>query len=91
MNVSLIKHENETFTSQTIDLGGHAFINCTFEKCTAIYSNLPTIINGCSFNNCNWKINYDLLMGDERALNTLKRLFDFLDTSKTQEFSSNNN
>ena len=56
------------FSSQTITIGGACIFQlCTFEKCTVIYSNLPTVINGCKLNNCNWKIEFDLLVGDDRG------------------------
>lgn len=79
MKITLTKHENETFTSQTVMLGGHAYFNCTFKSCTLIYTNTATILNNCRLEMCHWRIEYDVLAGNESTLAALKNLLEMLD------------
>jgi len=89
----LTKHEKETFVSQTIMLSGHGYIDCAFTSCTLLVTNTPLLLRGCSFTNCNWRLEYDILWGDPKTRSTLLqllRLIEGIDSSdeNIQEFSS---
>ena len=72
-NIMLTKHENEVFRSQTVLLSGHGYINCQISLCTLAITNTPFLLNGCRFENCNWRLEYDVLWGDPKTRATFGR------------------
>ena len=78
-NILLTKHEGEAFRSQTVLVAGHGFQNCSFDNCTLVVSNTPFLMAGCRINNCNWRIEYDVLWGDPRSRAALRELIDLID------------
>lgn len=74
----LTKHENETYRAQTLYISGHAYLNCKFEACTLIVNNLPMSVQGCTFSNCNWHFDYDVLWGEAKTLENLRGLLDLI-------------
>lgn len=84
----LTKHENETFKSQTVMLSGHAYINCHFSLCTLIVRNTPMMLEGCSFESCNWHLKFDLLWGDPNTRNSIRQILDLIDGSSTGDIST---
>lgn len=77
--IQLTKHENETFTSETVFVSGHAFINCTFINCTLIVTNTPVVFDNNRFENCNWRVEWDILWGDPGTRVGLRTLLDAID------------
>jgi len=90
MNVSikLTRHENKTFEAQTLQISGHAYFNCKFINCTLIFTNVPVVLQGCQFQNCNWSLHYDILWGAPQTLNTIKKLIEKIDQGTARDFSS---
>lgn len=72
--IQLTKHEDKRFAARTIYAGGHGFIRCKFEQCTIIYPNTPSAFDGCSFENCNWRFEYDVLWGDPGTATRLRTM-----------------
>lgn len=54
----LLKHEGIEFKDAVIYMSGHAYIGCTFERCTMVYRYPAAgLMTECQFNGCNWEIN----------------------------------
>ena len=87
--ILLTKHEGEAFRSQTVHIAGHGFQNCTFDNCTLVVSNTPFLMTGCQINNCNWRIEYDVLWGDPRSRAALRELIDLIDGPKPMRAGAN--
>ncbi len=88
MNLKLTKHENRKFEAVTLYLSGSAYFNCQFLNCTLIFTNAPLALNGCHFQNCNWRIDYDILWGAPQTLATLKKLIEKIDAGTAKDFST---
>jgi hypothetical protein len=88
MDVTLTNHEGESFESETVLTAGHEFIKCEFRDCTLILRNTPTLFNGCSFEKCNWHLDYDLLWGDSSTSTNLRTLLDLIDGTVLTTFTS---
>lgn len=89
-NFVLTKHENKTFESQTLQISGHAYIKCQFINCTLIFTNVPVVLQGCHFQNCNWSLHYDILWGAPQTLQTIKKLIDKIDQGMPKDFATDN-
>jgi len=72
-------HRNRTFTSQTMHLAGHAFIDCAFESCTLVLTNGPVFTQNVRFQNCNFRLEYDILWSDPKSRSQLRQLLDLID------------
>jgi len=47
---------NQTFSDVTVHLDGSSFYDCTFERCTVVFSGvLPAVINNPRFVDCRWE------------------------------------
>ena len=77
--LKLSTHRNRTFTSQTMHLGGHAFIDCAFESCTLVLTNGPVFTQNVRFHNCNFRLEYDILWSDPKSRSQLRQLLDLID------------
>jgi hypothetical protein len=61
----LTKHENQTFTNQTVYISGQAFINCSFER-------------------CNWHVDWVLMWGSPESLREIKALVGLIEQAQEQ-------
>ena len=75
----LTTHRNRTFTGQTMHLAGHAFFDCAFEGCTLVLTNGPVFTKNVRFQNCNFRLEYDILWGDPKSRSQLRQLLDLID------------
>ena len=75
----LSTHRNRTFTSQTMHLAGHAFIDCAFEACTLVLTNGPVFTKNVRFHNCNFRLEYDIHWSDPKSRSQLRQLLDLID------------
>ena len=81
----LTKHEGETFLNQTVYISGQAFVRCKFVNCTLVLRETIYHIDGCTFERCNWHIDWVLLWGSPESLREIKALVDLLEQfQKTQ-------
>ena len=47
---------NQTFSDVTVYLDGSSFYDCTFERCTVVFSGvLPAVLNNPRFVDCRWE------------------------------------
>ncbi|OVE82066.1 hypothetical protein BVY03_02100 [bacterium K02(2017)] len=84
----LTTHKDKVFESQTMVLSGHAFMKCRFNNCTLVVTNSPMLLNKCNFQNCNWRLEYDILWGNKASVKLVKQLIDLLDGADQDEISS---
>lgn len=77
--MTLTKIEDIAFVAQTVTMSGNAFRRCSFSRCTLIVRDLPFILEGCRFENCNWRIECDILWGEPNIRSRLRQILDLID------------
>lgn len=80
----LTKHENQTFTNQTVYISGQAFINCTFTACTLILRETVYHLQNCSFERCNWHVDWVLMWGSPESIREIKALVSLIEQAQAQ-------
>src|ERR1700743_683912 len=80
----LTKHEDETFKSQTVYISGQAFVRCTFVGCTLVLRETIYHLQECSFERCNWHVDWVLLWGSPESLREIKALVSLIEQAQTQ-------
>lgn len=78
----LTKHDDETFTNQTIYLNGQAFIRCKFVACTMVLRDGLYHLDGSNFERCNWHVDRMVLWGDPESTRELRSLIDMIDAAR---------
>ena len=81
----LTKHENESFLNQTVYISGQAFINCTFTACTLVLRETIYHLERCSFERCNWHVDWVLMWGSPESLREIKALVSMIEQSQAQQ------
>ena len=80
----LTKHENQTFSNQTVYISGQAFIRCNFVACTLVLRETIYHLQDCSFDRCNWHVDCVLLWGSEESVRELKAVVNLLEEGLRQ-------
>ena len=80
----LTKHENQTFTSQTVYISGQAFIRCNFVACTLVLRETVYHMEDCTFDRCNWHIDTVLLWGSPESVRELRAVVSLLEQGLAQ-------
>ncbi len=80
----LTKHENEKFVNQTVYISGQAFVNCQFTACTLVLRETVYHLQGCSFDRCNWHVDWVLLWGSPESLRDIKGLVTLIEQAQAQ-------
>jgi hypothetical protein len=76
----LTKHDNVTFTNQTIYISGQAFIRCNFVACTLVLRGETVYhLEECSFDRCNWHIDTLMLWGSGESVRQVKAIVELLE------------
>ena len=81
----LTKHEGETFQNQTVYISGQAFIRCNFVACTLILRETVYHLEGCSFERCNWHVDWVLMWGSPESLREIKALVSMIEQAQQQQ------
>ena len=81
----LTKHEGETFQNQTVYISGQAFINCTFIACTLILRETVYHLQNCSFERCNWHVDWVLMWGSVESVREIKALVSLMEQAQQQQ------
>ena len=81
----LTKHENEEFRNQTIYISGQAFIRCTFVACTLVLRETVYHLEGCTFERCNWHVDWVLMWGSPESLREIKALVNMIEQAQQQQ------
>ena len=80
----LTKHEGETFRNQTVYISGQAFIRCNFVACTLVLRETVYHLEGCSFERCNWHVDWVLLWGGPESIREIKALVGMIEQAQVQ-------
>src|SRR5687768_2666 len=80
----LTKHEGETFRNQTVYISGQAFIRCNFVGCTLVLRETVYHLEGCTFERCNWHVDWVLLWGSPESLREIKALVSMIENAQSQ-------
>jgi hypothetical protein len=78
----LTKHDGETFRNQTVYISGQAFIRCQFIACTLVLRETVYHLEGCSFERCNWHVDWVLMWGSPESLREIKALVGMIEQSQ---------
>src|ERR1700683_4246440 len=80
----LTKHEGETFINQTVYISGQAFIRCNFTACTLVLRETLYHLDGCTFERCNWHVDWVLMWGSPESLREIKALVGLIEQAQVQ-------
>ena len=80
----LTKHDNVTFTNQTVYISGQAFINCNFTACTLVLRETVYHLERCTFERCNWHVDWVLMWGSPESLREIKALVSMIEQAQAQ-------
>ncbi len=75
----LVLHEGQKFASQLVQLTGHCYRNCEFDRCTMVLTGPAYRLEGCRLVACNFRIEYDVLAGDPSTRSALRQILDLID------------
>jgi hypothetical protein len=84
----LTKHEGETFLNQTVYISGQAFIRCNFIACTLVLRETVYHLEGCTFERCNWHVDWVLMWGSPESLREIKALVSMIEQAQQQQLPS---
>src|SRR4051794_15551587 len=80
----LTKHENETFLNQTVYISGQAFVRCNFIACTLVLRETVYHLEGCTFERCNWHVDWVLMWGSPESIREIKALVGMIEQAQQQ-------
>ena len=78
----LTKHDNRTFENQTVYISGQAFINCKFVGCTLVLRETIYHLEQCSFERCNWHVDWVLMWGSPESIREIKALVGLMEQAQ---------
>src|SRR4051812_36429743 len=81
----LTKHEGETFRNQTVYISGQAFVRCQFVACTLVLRETVYHLEGCSFERCNWHVDWVLMWGSPESIREIKALVGLIEQAQQQQ------
>ena len=81
----LPKHEGEPFLHQTVYISGQAFIRCNFVACTLVLRETVYHLEGCTFERCNWHVDWVLMWGSPESLREIKALVNMIEQAQQQQ------
>jgi hypothetical protein len=86
----LTKHENEAFLNQTVYISGQAFIKCTFTACTLVLRETLYHLDQCTFERCNWHVDWVLMWGSPESIREIKALVAMIEQAQQQALAAGN-
>lgn len=78
----LTKHEGVTFKDQTVYVSGQAFVRCHFIGCTLVLRETVKYLEGCTFERCNWHVDWVLMWGSPESLQEVKGLITLIERAQ---------
>src|SRR5215210_2727941 len=81
----LTKHEGETFQNQTVYISGQAFIRCKFVACTLVLRESVYHLESCSFERCNWHVDWVLMWGSPESIREIKALVNLIEQAQISQ------
>jgi hypothetical protein len=86
----LTKHEGVRFQNQTVYISGQAFVRCSFVACTLVLRETVYYMEGCTFERCNWHVDWVLMWGSPESLREIKVLVSLIEQSQQSQQPSPN-
>ena len=80
----LSKHEGVKFQNQTVYISGQAFVGCTFTDCTLVLRETIYYLKDCTFDRCNWHVDWVLMWGSPESIVQLKALVERIEQAQVQ-------
>jgi hypothetical protein len=80
----LTKHEKVTFRNQTVYISAQAFVGCSFTDCTLILRETIYYLQDCTFDRCNWHVDWVLMWGSPESIVQLKALVERIEQAQAQ-------
>ncbi len=77
--MTLTHMENAAFENATVTMSGYIFRGCSFTRCTLLVRDLPFMLESCRFDQCNWRLECDLLWGEPAMRSRLRQILDLID------------
>jgi hypothetical protein len=84
----LTKHEGVTFQNQTIYVSGQAFVRCRFIACTLVLRETVKYLEACTFERCNWHVDWMLMWGSPESLQEVKGLVALVERAQQTQIPS---
>jgi hypothetical protein len=82
----LTMHEAKTFEEgQTVYVSGQAFVRCKFVGCTLVLRESIYHLEGCTFERCNWHLDWLVGWGDRDGVRELKALVTLLEKAQQEQ------
>lgn len=81
----LTKHEGEQFRNQTVYISGQAFVRCTFVACTLVLRETVYHLEGCTFERCNWHVDWVLMWGSPESIREIKALVGMIEQAQIDQ------
>ena len=81
----LTKHEGVTFQNQTVYISGQAFVRCNFVACTLVLRETVYYLEGCTFERCNWHVDWVLMWGSPESIREIKALTSLIEQAQAQQ------
>jgi hypothetical protein len=81
----LTKHEGVRFQNQTVYISGQAFVRCSFVACTLVLRETVYYMEGCTFERCNWHVDWVLMWGSPESLREIKVLVSLIEQSQQSQ------
>jgi hypothetical protein len=78
----LTKHEGVTFQNQTVYISGQAFVRCNFIGCTLVLRETVYYLEGCTFERCNWHVDWVLMWGSPESIKEIKALVGLIEQAQ---------
>ncbi|HUB26922.1 MAG TPA: hypothetical protein VL992_15965, partial [Tepidisphaeraceae bacterium] len=78
----LTKHEGVTFKDQTVYVSGQAFVRCHFIGCTLVLRETVKYLEGCTFERCNWHVDWVMMWGSPESLQEVKGLITLIERAQ---------
>lgn len=77
--VRLLMHKDVVYEDDDVLLTGHAFVNCTFRRCTLTLRDGASHMERCTFEACVWRL--DMLVHDVSQMQHLRSLMAYIERS----------
>ena len=81
----LTKHDGVTFKDQTVYVSGQAFVRCHFIGCTLVLRETVKYLEGCTFERCNWHVDWVLMWGSVESVREIKALVNLIEQAQIQQ------
>jgi hypothetical protein len=75
----------QTFLNQTVYISGQAFVRCNFIACTLILRETVYHLEGCTFERCNWHVDWVLMWGSPESIREIKALVGLIEQAQKQQ------